>query len=77
MPLRPTTALVRSNRGGPIRIRWRLADDYMLHDGGGGASINNRMAMDEAGTFVLDGMQLHSLPAVSHRKLLANEPRSG
>jgi hypothetical protein len=29
--------------------------------GAGGASINSRMAMDEAGMFVLDGMPLHSL----------------
>lgn len=52
----PNHGTSQEQSGGPIRIHWRLADDYMLHNGGGGASINSRMAMDKAGMFVLDGL---------------------
>lgn len=58
---------------------WQMTTCCMM--GAGGASINSRMAMDEAGMFVLDGIGWHAAALLGLRfpigKLSTNGPRLG
>lgn len=80
----PNYGTYQEQSGGPMYTYafvggWQMTTCCMM--GAGGASINSRMAMDEAGMFVLDGIGWHAAALLGLRfpigKLSTNGPRLG